>query len=114
METVYTSYNTQMAAKLIYKNMFAKTVREWFAFYGGEEMGVSFDNATTIWNAAIKAEKSRTSTNNRRNVICRWKLDVDYCYYVTSCGQDWYFPEGDPVENGLVFCPHCGKRASMR
>ena len=101
-----------MAAKI--KVPVAKNVREWFAFFGGEESGVSLEQASVIWEAAAKAAEARfTSRNNRRNAICRWKYNDDG-YYHTACGEDWIFPEGSPVENGLVFCPVCGKRASVR
>ena len=36
---------------------FAKNVREWFAFYGGEELGISLEHASIVWNAAIKSVK---------------------------------------------------------
>ena len=102
-----------MAAKI--KVPFAKNVREWFAFFGGEELGVSLEHASIIWDSAIKnVEKSRTSTNNRRNAICRWKYCGDDGYWHTSCGEDFVFNDGTPQENGLLFCHHCGKHASMR
>ena len=49
---------------------------------------------------------------NKRNA-CRWKY-VEDGYWHTSCGEDWCFPEGSPVDNGLKYCPICGKRASVR
>lgn len=30
----------------------AKNVREWFAFYGGEELGISLEHASIVWEAA--------------------------------------------------------------
>jgi hypothetical protein len=93
----------------------ARNVREWFAFHGGEELGISLEHASIVWEAATDAmDKSRTSTNKRRNAICRWKFDVETCSYDTSCGEKWCFPEGSAVENGLRYCPICGKRASVR
>jgi len=92
----------------------ARNIREWFAFHGGEESGISLDLASRIWEAATNAVvKSRTSTNKRRSAICRWKY-VEDGYWHTSCGEDWCFPEGTPVENGLRYCPVCGKQASVR
>ena len=103
-----------MAAKKKVPKLFARDVREWFAFYGGEELGVSLEHASIVWDAATKAvEESRTATNKRRNAICRWKCNDDG-YYETSCGEEWVFPEGAPHENGLIYCPHCGKPASVR
>jgi hypothetical protein len=94
---------------------FAKNVREWFAFFGGEELGISLEHASIIWDAAIKnTEKSRTSTNNRRNAICHWKYCGDDGYWHTSCGEDFVFNDGTPQENGVLFCYHCGKHAFMR
>jgi len=35
--------------------MYAKGFREWYAFYGGEELGISFEKASIIWEAAVKS-----------------------------------------------------------
>jgi len=79
--------------------LFAKNVREWFAFFGGEELGINLEHASIVWDAAIKSIKRKS---------CSWKLDIDDCYYETSCGKTWYFPEGDIKDNDVKFCPHCG------
>ena len=93
----------------------AKNIREWYAFYGGEELGISLEHASIVWDAAIKSIEARfKSHNNRRNAICHWTLDVDTCSYDTECGEKWQFLEGTPQENGVVFCHKCGKRASVR
>jgi len=93
----------------------AKSVQEWFAFCGGEELGISLEHASIVWDAATKAAEARfTPTNTRRNAICHWTLDVDTCSYDTECGEKWQFSEGTPQENGVVFCHKCGKRASVR
>jgi len=45
----------------------AKTFSEWYAFFGGEEMAVSRDEAEVIWNAAIKSLNGvQTQTTNRQ------------------------------------------------
>ena len=45
--------------------MAAKTFREWYAFFGGEEMAVSRDEAEVVWKAAIKSlEGVQTQTTN--------------------------------------------------
>jgi len=51
--------------------MAAKTFREWYAFFGGEEMAVSRDEAEVVWKAAIKSlEGVQTQTTNiARNEI---------------------------------------------
>jgi hypothetical protein len=35
-------------------------VREWFAFYGGEESGISLELASKIWEAATNAANKRS------------------------------------------------------
>jgi hypothetical protein len=32
-----------------------RTFRDWYAFYGGEEMGISIEKASLIWDAAVKS-----------------------------------------------------------
>ena len=38
---------------------------------------------------------------------CKWRGDEDH--WESSCGQAFVFFDGDPFENGFVFCPYCGK-----
>lgn len=102
-----------MAAKKRLSDLHAKNVREWFAFFGGEELGISLEHASVVWDAATKAvEKLFTSHNNPRSAICRWEY-VEDGYWHSSCGEDWCSIEGTPQENGVVFCHKCGKRASI-
>ena len=86
------------------KNINPKTVNEWYAFHGGEESGINMELASRIWDAAIKS----VIKNNKKT--CKWKYNDDDDFYNTSCGEAWVFPEGRPQENGLKFCPVCGKK----
>ena len=80
----------------------AKNVREWYAFHGGEELGISLEHASVVWDAA---KESNTG-------ICKWQCDFDSVWHA-SCGEDWIFPDGTPEENGLKYCPCCGKLAKI-
>lgn len=42
-------------------------------------------------------------------VPCTWTED-DEGVWSTSCGELWQFTDGDPADNGAVWCMHCGKR----
>ena len=43
---------------------------------------------------------------------CRWYYDEDGELYTTLCGQSWHFVEGDASENGVEYCPFCGRPIS--
>jgi hypothetical protein len=40
---------------------------------------------------------------------CRWTLDIEDNLWSGDCGACWYFEFDGPVENGVRFCPGCGK-----
>ena len=44
------------------------------------------------------------------NTFCEWSVEEDTNWWQTGCGEDWIIPEGNPVENGMKFCPICGKK----
>jgi len=37
--------------------MDAKDVREWYAFHGGEELGITLEQASIVWDAALMSIK---------------------------------------------------------
>jgi hypothetical protein len=51
----------------------AKTFQEWYAFFGGEEMNVSRDDAAAIWEAAIK------SSNRFKSLVLSWTRKAQSC-----------------------------------
>lgn len=42
---------------------------------------------------------------------CTWTHDHDYDddYWETGCGETFTFLDGGPMDNGVKFCPFCGK-----
>jgi hypothetical protein len=48
----------------------AKTFQEWYAFFGGEEMAVSRDDAVVVWEAATKAAEARFTSHNKAMPKC--------------------------------------------
>ncbi len=40
---------------------------------------------------------------------CQWAEDADGGPWETSCGHLFILNDGGPNENGLKFCPFCGK-----
>lgn len=40
----------------------------------------------------------------------QWRIiDNDWnCWRCTCCGDEWVLNDGNPSDNGMRFCPHCG------
>lgn len=41
-----------------------------------------------------------------------WKI-IDYdanVWECTTCGEEWMLNDGNPSDNNMLFCPHCGSR----
>lgn len=47
----------------------ARNFSEWFAFYGGEELGIGRDNAAVVWEAATKAAEALNPSHNTASLI---------------------------------------------
>ena len=46
---------------------------------------------------------------NRQARTCKWTNDDDeYRNWETSCGHIFCFIEGEPEENGTMYCQYCG------
>lgn len=44
---------------------------------------------------------------------CGWSQDEWSESWSAGCGCEWVFPDGGPAENGMKFCPSCGKPVSL-
>ena len=62
------------------------------------------------WVCRIHKQALQIVAEGIKMYECEWKYEEDECYYNTSCGDTWYFPEGNIKENGILYCPFCGKR----
>jgi hypothetical protein len=79
-------------------------IREWFAYFGGEESGMSLEIASRIWDAAIESMTYRTENQK----VCTWEWDECCDTYETTCGKSWILLEGDCRENDVKYCHNCG------
>lgn len=76
-------------------------VREYFAFFGGEESGIDLALASKIWDYAVDSVVVPKEK-------CTWEYDDFYSAYDTTCGEKYHFMEGTAQENGVAFCHKCG------
>ena len=49
----------------------------------------------------------------RDGETCVWAEDEDG-NWDTGCGEMFVFEAGGPAENGMVFCPYCGKHGAWQ
>jgi hypothetical protein len=43
-----------------------------------------------------------------------WTLDPEDESWDGACGAKWQFNDDGPVENGMRYCPECGKRLATQ
>jgi len=78
--------------------MAAKTFREWYAFFGGEEMAVSRDEAEVVWKAAIKSlEGVQTQSGGAPNQQLKQAIAL-----VRAAGDKYIKPDDYLMSYGLL------------
>ena len=45
--------------------------------------------------------------------VCQWVYGVEN-YWEAKCGLNWTFETGTPKQNGMNFCPRCGKTLEQK
>jgi hypothetical protein len=51
-----------------------------------------------------------TNPRSAADTTCVWEEDDEMCgVFDTKCGTSFEFTEGGPEENGMKYCPYCGK-----
>ena len=45
--------------------------------------------------------------------VCQWKF-TEEAFWSGDCGLNWNFDTGTPRDNGMNFCPRCGKRLKQK
>lgn len=60
----------------------------------------------------LAAEVERLRANEDEG--CEWRGDCDYWAWETKCGSTFTFESGGPKENGIAFCPGCGRKVKIQ
>lgn len=45
--------------------------------------------------------------------VCKWAFEIEG-FWRGDCGICWDLEDGTPKENGMNFCPRCGKRLKQK
>lgn len=60
------------------------------------------------WNRRATDDKVMMMVEVKQ--VCTWRLDEwGNEPWVSDCGLQWALPDGPPKDNGMRFCPGCGK-----
>jgi hypothetical protein len=71
----------------------------------GSNMIISCDLVRELVEALRNSESQQPSA-----VVpdgCKWHSDDNGCW-MSECGKEWWFNEGGPEDNGMLFCVKCG------
>lgn len=63
-----------------------------------------------------KAGEQQSAPQNIPEIIpdsCTWTFSNYDDHWSGTCGVEWIFPDGGPEENGVKFCPKCGKSVAV-
>lgn len=45
--------------------------------------------------------------------VCQW-IFTEEAFWSGTCGLNWTFDTGTPKQNGMNYCPRCGKRLKRK
>ena len=74
----------------------------------------NFADAAIILQLA--ANQQQNAQQNIPEIIpdsCTWTFSNYDDHWSGTCGVEWIFPDGGPEENGVKFCPKCGKSVAV-
>jgi hypothetical protein len=57
----------------------------------------------------VRADTLLINQSSFKGDVCTWELDHGDDAWLGTCGVYWSFIDEGPEENGLKFCPRCGK-----
>ena len=89
--------------QLIDADSFAEQYGNYYAEEGPEEGFIGTVGELIAQQPTIEAKPVR----HGRWVIINTDANVWEC---TTCGEEWMLNDGNPSDNNMLFCPHCGSR----
>jgi hypothetical protein len=85
-------------------------------FDDGEMLGLKPHEFTVVAWHEVQQRAQHTFGGEKMTELdyCEWHLDDDEANaWESSCDDVFYFENGDPHQNGMKFCPFCGKRLTL-
>ncbi len=87
---------------------------------GIERVATTLEDIGNFADAAIirqlAASQQQDAQQNIPEIIpdsCTWTFSNYDDHWSGTCGVEWIFPDGGPEENGVKFCPKCGKSVAF-
>ena len=70
------------------------------------------DSADDMFDEAMRQELEE-EPKSKTTAPCIWRPTWEDDSYETSCGEKFVFTCDGPTENGMRFCPYCGKKLKV-
>lgn len=87
---------------------------------GMERVATTLEYIGNFADAAIirqlAANQQQNAAQNIPEIIpesCTWSFSSYDDHWHGTCGAEWVFNDGGPEENGVKFCPKCGKSVAV-
>lgn len=87
---------------------------------GMERVATTLEHIGNFADAAIirqlAANQQQNAQQNIPEIIpenCTWSFSSYDDHWSGTCGAEWVFNDGGPEENGVKFCPKCGKSVAV-
>lgn len=87
---------------------------------GMERVATTLEHIGNFADAAIIRQMAANQQQNApQNIpeiiseICTWTFSDYDSHWSGTCGAEWVFNDGGPEENGVKFCPKCGKSVAV-
>jgi len=75
-----------------------------------EEDKIIFDDKSeTVSSLLNRADTLLINQSSVKGDVCTWELDHEDFAWGGTCNIYWTFEDGGPKENGVKFCPRCGR-----
>ncbi|MDU3360809.1 MAG: hypothetical protein E7E35_24815 [Klebsiella sp.] len=87
---------------------------------GMERVATTLEDIGNFADAAIirqlVANQQQNAPQNIPEIIlesCTWTFSLYDEHWSGTCGAEWVFNDGGPEDNGVKFCPKCGKSVAV-
>lgn len=87
--------------------IWADALKKHYAWWKGGSREMTMDEAKSDFDTIIDLQPTVEPTKHGRWIPSKDEEDTFVC---SNCLEPWVLIEGDPMQNGMNYCPNCGAR----